>query len=164
MKNLMKIAGLSILALCLASSSWAGGSSCSSEKASSEKVSEGSHCTMKSTSTSSASHEACTVKANQVIYSFAVPSVECDKCVEAIQKAAMAKTGVACAHVDITTHTAYIIADKKVSEKDLAKVIADAGYKNKFTGQGKNVQAAFAKAIASGDKGVSCCAKNKDKA
>ena len=161
MKNLMKIAGLSILALCLASSSWAGGSSCSS---SSEKVSEGSHCTMKSSSTSSATHEACTVKANQVIYSFAVPSVECDKCVETIQKAAMAKTGVACAHVDITTHTAYIIADKKVSEKDLAKVIADAGYKNKFTGQGKNVQAAFAKAIAAGDKGVSCCAKNKDKA
>ena len=159
MKNLMKIAGLSILALCLASSSWAGGSSCSSEK-----VSEGSHCTMKSSNTSSAAHEACTIKANQVIYSFAVPSVECDKCVEAIQKAAMAKTGVACAHVDITTHTAYIIADKKVSEKDLAKVIADAGYKNKFTGQGKNVQAAFAKAIAAGDKGVSNCAKNKDKA
>lgn len=159
MKNLMKIAGLSILALCLASSSWAGGSSCSSEK-----VSEGSHCTMKSSNTSSAAHEACTIKANQVIYSFAVPSVECDKCVETIQKAAMAKTGVACAHVDITTHTAYIIADKKVSQKDLAKVIADAGYKNKFTGQGDKVQAAFAKAIASGDKGVSCCAKNKDKA
>ncbi len=160
MKNLMKIAGLSILALCLASSSWAGGSSCSS---SSEKVSEGSHCTMKS-NTSSASHEACTIKANQVIYSFAVPSVECDKCVEAIQKAAMAKTGVACAHVDISTHTAYIIADKKVSQKDLAKVIADAGYKNKFNGQGKKVQAEFAKAVASGDKGVSCCAKSKDKA
>ena len=161
MKNLMKIAGLSILALCLASSSWAGGSSCSS---SSEKVSEGSHCTMKSQHVQRRPMRRAPIKANQVIYSFAVPSVECDKCVEAIQKAAMAKTGVACAHVDISTHTAYIIADKKVSQKDLAKVIADAGYKNKFNGQGKKVQAEFAKAVASGDKGVSCCAKSKDKA
>lgn len=161
MKNLTKIAGLSLLALCLAATSWAGGSSCSSEK-----VSEGSHCTMKSSNASEASaaaHEACTIKASQAIYSFAVPSVECDKCIESIQKAAMAKAGVACAHVDLSTHTAYIIADKKVSQKDLAKLIADAGYKNKFTGQGQKVQAAFAKAIASGDKGVTCCAKDKDK-
>lgn len=159
MKNVMKIAGLSLFALCLATTSWAGGSSCSSEKA--ESVSEGSHCTMKS---SNAAHEACTITANQTVYSFAVPSVECEKCIETIQKAALANKGIACAHVDLATHTAYIIADKKMSQKDIAKVITDAGYKNKFNGSGQKVQAEFAKAVAAGDKGVNCCAKGtKDK-
>ncbi|MGH7682344.1 MAG: heavy-metal-associated domain-containing protein, partial [Candidatus Eiseniibacteriota bacterium] len=144
--------------LCMATTSWAGGSSCSSEK-----VSEGSHCTMKSSNASA--HEACTVKANQTVYSFTVPSVECEKCIETIQKAAMANAGIACAHVDLATHTAYIIADKKMSQKDIAKIITDAGYKNKFTGSGQKVQAEFAKALAAGDKGINCCAKGtKDKA
>ncbi len=160
MKNFAKIGALSLLALCVATTSWAGGSSCSSEGA--KSASAGSHCS--GVKSSNAAHEACGVKANQVMYSFAVPSVECQSCIDAIQKAAMAKNGIACAHVDLATHTAYIIADKKLSQKDVSKLIADAGYKNKFTGQGDKVQAAFAKAIASGDKGVSCCAKNKDKA
>ena len=161
MKKLTKIGAFSVLALCVAATSWAGGSSCSSEGA--KSASAGSHCS--GTKASSAAHEACGVKANQVMYSFSVASVECEKCIETIQKAAMAKNGIACAHVDLSTHTAYIIADKKLSQKDVSKLIADAGYKNKYTGQGGKVEAAFAKAMASGDKGVNCCAKgNKDKA
>jgi copper chaperone CopZ len=159
MKTLAKISALSLLALCMAATSWAG-SSCSSEGA--KSASAGSHCSGAKGANAMAAKE-CGVKANQVMYSFAVPSVECDKCVEAIQKAAMAKPGVACAHVDLSTHTAYIIADKNVSQKDVAKLIAAAGYKNRYTGEGTKVQAEFAKAIASHDKGVACCAKAKDK-
>jgi copper chaperone CopZ len=105
----------------------------------------------------------CGVKANQVIYSFAVPTAHCESCIEGVQKAAMAHAGIACVHVDLSTHTAYIIADKNVSQKEIAKVIAAAGYKNSYKGEGSKVQAQFAKAIAAGDKGVACCAKGKDK-
>jgi len=106
----------------------------------------------------------CNLAANQAIYSFAVPTVHCDNCIESVQKAAMAHPGIACAHVDLSTHTAYIIADKKISRDEIAKLIAAAGYKNSFKGEGSKVQAEFAKAIASKDKGVaSCCAKGKEK-
>jgi len=159
MKTFAKIGALSLLALCLAATSWAGGKSCSSEGA--KSASAGSHCSAKDTNAMAAKE--CSVKANQAIYSFAVPTAHCESCIEGVQKAAMAYPGVACAHVDLTTHTAYIIADKKVNQKDLAKVITAAGYKNSYKGEGSKVQAQFAKAIAAGDKGVACCAKAKDK-
>ncbi|HEX7078614.1 MAG TPA: heavy metal-associated domain-containing protein [Candidatus Eisenbacteria bacterium] len=110
--------------------------------------------------------KACGMTADQAIYSFAVPTAECDHCVKGIQDAAMAQKGVACAHVDLSTHTAYIIADKSVDRKSLASAIAKAGFKNSFTGEGAKVQAEFAKAMAGvGDQGsVSHCAhKGKDK-
>lgn len=163
MKTLAKIGALSLLAVCVAATSWAGGSSCSSEGAGAKSASAGSHCSGVKGATNAMAVKECGVKANQVIYSFAVPSVECENCIETIQKAAMAKPGIACAHVDLSTHTAYIIADKNISQKDIAKLIAAAGYKNRFTGEGTKVQAEFAKAIASHDKGVACCAKAKDK-
>ena len=159
MKTLAKISALSLLAVCIAATSWAGGKSCSSEGA--KSASAGSHCSAKDTNAMAAKE--CSVKANQVIYSFAVPTAHCESCIEGVQKAAMAHAGIACAHVDLSTHTAYIIADKNVSQKEIAKAIAAAGYKNAYKGAGSKVQVEFAKAIAAGDKGVACCAKAKDK-
>jgi len=169
MKRIAKIAPVMLLALCVGAVSWAGGPNCTGDgaKASATDASKasatatGSHCSGKSAS--AASQQACTIKANQVMYSFAVPSVECEHCVDAIQKAAMETKGIACAHVDLTTHTAYIIADKNVKEKTISAVITEAGYKNKYTGKGNKVEAAFAKSMASGDKSMTCCAKGKDK-
>ncbi|TMQ67346.1 MAG: heavy-metal-associated domain-containing protein [Candidatus Eisenbacteria bacterium] len=161
MKTLAKISVLSLLAVCLAATSWAGGKSCSSEGA--KSASAGSHCSAKDTNTNATAAKECGVKANQAIYSYAVPTAHCEACIEGVQKAAMAHAGVACAHVDLTTHTAYIIADKNVSQKEIAKAIAAAGFKNTYKGEGSKVQAQFAKAIAAGDKGVACCAKGKDK-
>ena len=160
MKTLAKITALSLLAVCLAATSWAGGKSCSSEGA--KSASAGSHCSSKDASNAMAAKE-CGVKANQVIYSFAVPTAHCESCIEGVQKAAMSEAGVACAHVDLSTHTAYIIADKKVSRKEIAKVIAAAGYKNTYKAEGSKVEAEFAKAIATHDKGVASCAKAKEK-
>ena len=160
MRKLAQIVPAVLVSLCLAGTSWAGGAGCTSDgaKASTEA---GNHCTYKG---ANAMTEACTVKANQVMYSFAVPSVECEHCVDSVQKAAMAKSGIHCVHVDLATHTAYVIADTKLSQKDVSKVIAGAGYKNKYQGQGKQTEAAFAKAMASGDKSMNaCCAKGKDK-
>ncbi len=164
MKRLANVAPVLLLALCLASTSWAGGRACSRDGAKTKATTAGAgvRCDGKDASAAVA-HKECGVKANQVMYSFAVPSVECDHCIENIQKSAMAKNGIACAHVDLTTHTAYIIADRKISQKDISKLIAKAGYKNTFSGKGDKVQAAFAKAVATGEKSVACCAKSKDR-
>jgi copper chaperone CopZ len=163
MKTLAKITALSLLAVCLAATSWAGGKSCSSgaNAEGAKAAAAGSHCSAKDANAMAAKE--CGVKANQVIYSFAVPTAHCDNCIESVQKAAMAHAGIACVHVDLSTHTAYFIADKNVSRKEIAKVIAAAGFKNTYKAEGSKVQAEFAKAIASGDKGVACCAKGKDK-
>jgi copper chaperone CopZ len=177
MKTLANVTLAASLVLGIASTSWAGGSACSEGgKASSTSAASGSHCTRGAdASMASGSHcsgmgahataaSECHVGANQVMYSFAVPTAECSTCVNAIQKAAIAQKGVSCAHVDLSTRTAYIIADKKVNERDLSRAIADAGYKNKFTAEGSKAQASFTKAFASGDKSVNCCSKNKDRA
>lgn len=110
--------------------------------------------------------KACGVKANQAMYSFAVPTADCESCVKGIQSAAMAMKGVACVHVDLDTHTAYIIADKATSTKAVAAAIAKAGYKNSYKGEGSKVEAEFAKAMsgAGTDGSMSHCAhKEKDK-
>ena len=189
MKTFANLTLGAVLTLGLAATAWAGGSSCSGDKASSASMASGTHCTRDdaasagahcaggaSASMAAGSHctgmganavamKECHPSANQVMYSFAVPSVECSGCVKSIQKAAMAMAGVSCAHVDLQTHTAYIIADKKVNERALSKAIADAGYKNTFTAQGGKAEAAFAKAWASNDKSVNCCSKaTKDRA
>jgi hypothetical protein len=72
--------------------------------------------------------------------------------------------GIVCAGFDLSTHTAYIIADKGVSKKEVSKMITEAGFKNKYTGEGPKVEAAFTQAVATGGKNVSCCVRNKDKA
>lgn len=188
MKTFANLTLGAVLTLGLAATAWAGGSSCSGDKASSASMASGTHCTRDeaaaghcsggaNASMAAGSHcnmgtnanavaaKECKPAANQVMYSFAVPSVECSGCVKSIQKAAMAMAGVSCAHVDLQTHTAYIIADKKVNERALSKAIADAGYKNTFTAQGSKAEAAFAKAWSSNDKDVNCCSKaTKDRA
>ena len=164
MKRIAAIAPVMLFTLCLAATSWAGGASCSPDgaKSSSATMSSGGHCP--GAEHSMAANACSGVKANQVMYSFSVPAVECEHCVDSIQKAAMATKGVQCAHVDLSTRTAYVIADKKMSRQQVSKIITEAGFKNKFTAEGKNAQAAFTKAVASGDKSVnSCCARTKDK-
>jgi copper chaperone CopZ len=185
MKRLKYFAPIAVLALCVASISWAGGSSCTKDGASATSTSTtatttgttatGSHCSGDAAMTSgkscpvkgssAAAAQVCAVKPNQVIYSFAVPTAHCGNCVESIQKAAMDTKGITCVGFDLSNHTAYIIADKSVSKKDVSKMIADAGFKNKYTGEGPKVETAFTQAVATGGKNVSCCTKSdKDKA
>ena len=161
MRKLAQIVPAVLVSLCLAGTSWAGGASCSGEGAKASADAAGKHCTYKGANAMAGACEG--VTASQVMYSYAVPSVECDHCIDAIQKAAMTQNGIHCVHIDLTTHTAYVIADKKMSQKQVAKVIADAGYKNKYQGTGKKTEAAFAKAMASGDKSMNACCAKKDK-
>jgi copper chaperone CopZ len=165
MKRVATILGVAVLTLGLAATSWAGGASCSGDgaKSSSATLSSGGHCSGDAEHTMAAK-ECAGVQAGQVMYSFSVPAVECEACVNSIQKTAMTTKGIQCAHVDLSTRTAYVIADKKLSKQQVSKMLTEAGFKNKFTAEGKNAQAAFTKAIASGDKAVNeCCAKGKDK-
>ena len=123
----------------------------------------GSHCDGVGKSAEAMAHD-CGLKAGQVMYSYAVPGVECEHCIRGIQKATMAMKGIDCAHVDLSTHTAYIIADKNVSEKAIAKSIQDAGFKNTYKGTGPKVQAAFTAAMKGAAKnGMSCCPTGKEK-
>lgn len=123
----------------------------------------GSHCGGVGKSAEARAHE-CGTKAGQVMYSFAVPGADCEHCIRGIQKATLAMKGIECAHVDLSTHTAYIIAAKDVSQKSIAKAIQDAGFKNSYKGSGKKAQAAFIQAMKSGAKnGMSCCPTGKEK-
>jgi copper chaperone CopZ len=106
----------------------------------------------------------CGVRANQAIYSFAVPGASCDACVHDIQHEAMAMKGVACVHVDLNTHTAYIIADKSVSKSSLTAAIQKAGFKSSFQGEGSKVEAEFAKAMSgAGAEGATSGSAPKEK-
>ena len=151
------------VALLAAGTAYAGGATCGTgaKESSAKSASAGHHCEGKDAS--SAMAKSCGVKANQAIYSFAVPTVHCEDCVNSISTALMAQKGVACVHVDLTNHVAYIIADKSVNQKAVAKMISTAGYKNSFKGQGSKVQAEFAKSMASGEKGSAACSASKDK-
>ncbi len=178
MRNVMKLAPMLLLCGSLATTAWANGTGCSgasnssastssTPKASCPYVTESSHAKAgmagQCDGMSKASMaEQCGVKANEAMYSFAVPGAECDHCVNAISKAAMAMKGVRCAHVDLNTRTAYIIADKKVDQKAIAKVIQTAGFKNTYKGTGPKVEAEFAKAM--GVPAAKAQAKTKDKA
>ena len=168
MKKVLYAAPVMLLALSVVATSFAGpncGSdskaSATSAKVASTKGAGGAHCEgMEGTKGAMASKE-CGVKANQVMYSFAVPAVECDHCVESINKAALAKSGIVCSHVDLTSRTAYFIVDKKMSKNDVSKVITAAGFKNKYTASGDKAVKSFHAAFASGDKSVACCSKDK---
>ena len=163
MKRISTVATtLGAVLILAAGSAFAGGATCGTSESSAKSASAGHHC--EGMTSSSAMAKACGVKANQAIYSFAVPSAECQNCVDAIQTALMAHKGVACAHVDLTNHVAYIIADKSVNKQAVAKVISTAGFKNSFKGQGRKVEAEFAKSMSvKGEKGSSACSVNKDK-
>lgn len=160
-------APIAAIALLVSGSAFAGGASCGTKdaeakSASAKSASAGHHCS--GVSGAAAMAKACGVKDGQNIYSFAVPAAECDHCVKTIQTALMAQKGVTCAHVDLTSRTAYIIADRSVDKKAVAKTIQTAGFKNRYKGEGTKVQAEFAKAVAAGDKGINSCQhKEKDK-
>ncbi len=176
MRYAKKIAPLLLLCIGLAVTAWAGGPACSgagksastSAKGTCPYATQASHAKATTPGHScegmakGASGEQCGVKTGQVMYSYAVPGVECEHCVNSIQKAAMATKGIHCAHVDMATRTAYIIADKSLDQKAIAKVIQTAGFKNNYKGTGPQVEAAFTKAMTSG--GASCgLKKSKDK-
>lgn len=167
MKNLLKAAPVMLLALCVAGTSLAGPfcgsdgkSSAATAKVASAKGAGGAHCEGIEGARAMAAKE-CGVKANQAMYSFAVPTVECDHCVNSISKAALEKKGVYCTHVDLSTKTAYFIVDKKMSKNDVSKVITAAGFKNKFTASGDRAVKSFHAAFASGEKSVACCSKDR---
>ena len=182
MKSMKTVAVMGFATLLVATTAWAGGAACSGEKGAMAegkacKVSEsksaqmteakGGHCDMgKGASASMAEGKGCTLGANQMVYSFAVPTAECDHCADGITKAAMAQAGIHCVHVDLKNRVAYIVADKKMDKNVLAKAMKDAGYKNSFRGDGKVARAEAAKFMtASAGKPDACCAtKAKDKA
>jgi len=145
------------IALLVAGSAFAGGASCGSNDTAKSANAGGKHCE----GMTGAMAKACpTVGAHQNVYSFAVPGAECDHCVNSIQTALMAQKGVACAHVDLSSHTAYVIADKSFDKKAIAKCIQTAGFKNSYKGQGSKVYAEFAKAMSTGKAGASCSYKS----
>jgi len=170
MKKALYAAPAMVLALCVAATSFAGPScgsdskaSATSAKVASSKGAGGAHCEGMEGAKGAMAAKECGVKANQVMYSFAVPAVECDHCVDKINSAALAKNGIVCSHVDLTSKTAYFIVDKKMSKNDVSKVITAAGFKNKFSASGDKAVKSFHAAFASGDKSVSCCSRDKDK-
>jgi copper chaperone CopZ len=180
MRQLRTLAALSAVTLLAATTAWAGGAACSAKseasaaakgctvsgaKLTSAKGAGGSHCSGIDKNNAEAMAKACSVGKSQAIYSFAVPSAECDGCVNGIQSALMAQDGIHCAHVDLEARVAYVIADKKLNTKTVSNVIQKAGFKNSYRGEGKKVQAEFAKAMSAsaGKSGMACCAKEKDR-
>ncbi len=180
MKQLRTLAALSAVTLLMATTAWAGGAACSvkgSESAAAKGCTysgskmasahgpDGAGCVMSDGSSAEAMAEACTVGKNQAIYSFAVPGAECDGCAHSIQSALMRQDGVHCAHVDLESHVAYVLADKKMNKKTLSGVIKTAGFKNTYRGEGKKIQAEFAKAMSGSlaKNGMACCAKGKER-
>jgi copper chaperone CopZ len=179
MKRTNILAVLGAVSLLAATTAWAGGAACTGKDsdasspshacpytgAKSAQASEvGGKCDMH-TMGAMANGQTCTIGANQMVYSFAVPTAECDHCAASITKALMDQKGIHCAHVDLKNRVAYIVADKKMDKNALAKCIKDAGFKNSYRGQGKAVQAEFTKMMtASTEKGAACCAvKTKEK-
>jgi copper chaperone CopZ len=181
MKRMNVLATLSVASLLASSMAYAGGAACEGGKdaeasakackvsgkgASAQLTGAGGHCDMGKGASAMAEGKACALGANQMVYSFKVPSAECDNCATGISNALLATKGIHCAHVDLKARVAYVVAETKMDKKALAKVIADAGFKNSFRGDGKNVRAEFTKMIASSDKAAGCCAskeKAKDK-
>jgi len=177
MKRMNVLAALSMVTLLTATTTaWAGGAMCTGKDAeasakacptgaSAKMAGAGGHCDMGKGASAMASGQSCELGENQMVYSFAVPGAECDDCASSISSALMAQKGIHCAHVDLKTHVAYVVADKKMDKKALAKCIQTAGFKNSFRGDGKNVRAEFTKMMTVSDsKGAACCAaKAKEK-
>jgi len=164
-----KMVPVILAALSLAATAWAGGGMCSGKsEGASKQMAAGSHCMGEA---SGQGKEQCAIGANSAVYSFAVPSAECETCVHAIQKAALAQKGVQCAHVNLDTHTAYVVTAKGVDQKKISKAIVAAGYRCTYKDQGPAVRAELMKvmsASAGGGDAKSCPAmksssKAKDK-
>lgn len=143
-------------ALCLATSAWAGGSSCSGKSEGASASKEGAHCTV------GTSKEACSFGASHAVASFAVNDMHCGACVKKVQDAAMAQKGVQCVHVDLDTKTAYILSDKKVDQRAITKAVKNAGFTAVFKADGPNARAAFMKSMAASG-GANTCSMKKDK-
>ena len=163
MKRTLRI-GLSVLGiLSLAAVAWAGGNTCTghTETDAKQVSTEGNHCD--GVTSGKASGEQCTIGANQMVYSFSVPGAECEACQNVIQRTALSQKGVTCAHVDLNTRTAYIVADKKLNQKALAKAISEAGFKTKFKASGTKAKSEMLKVVSSGAAGACCAKKDKEK-
>lgn len=162
MKRTLMILPAMLGALSLAGGAWAGGSTCSwKSDGAAKQASAGSRCV--GDASTQARGERCTIGANEAVLSFAVPGAECEACVKTIQRAVMAQKGIACAHVNLENHTAYIVASKSVNQRAIAKAIKDAGFRCTFKAEGPKVRSELMKAMASGG-GAACCAKkDKDK-
>jgi copper chaperone CopZ len=135
-------------ALCLATSAWAGGSSCSGKsEGASKEASAGSHCTygMKA---SMAAGKQCKFDANTAVFSYAVKDAHCGACVDKIQTTALSQKGVLCAKVDLNTKTAYIAGEKNMNQKAIAKAIKKAGFDCQLTAQGPKARAELVKLMA----------------
>jgi copper chaperone CopZ len=152
MKRNALVAPAILAALCLATSAWAGGASCSgkSEGASKEASAVGSHCAPGSKGASMTSGKQCTLGADNAVFSFAVPTVHCGACVDKIQTTAMAQKGVLCAMVNMDTKMAYVAGDKKLNQRAIAKAIKDAGYTCTFKDKGPKARAELMKIMAAG--------------
>jgi copper chaperone CopZ len=163
MKRALIVLSATLAALSLGVGAQAGGSMCTgkSEGAAKHVSAEGSHCM--GGASAQAHGEQCTITANQAVMAFAVPGAECDACVKTIQRAAMAQKGIACAHVNLDTHTAYIVAEKGVSRNAIAKAIKDAGFRCSFKAEGPKVKSELMKTIAAGGPAACCAKKEKDK-
>jgi len=135
--------------LCLTTSAWAGGASCSGKsEGASKEASVGSHCTPGSTGASMTSKGQCTFSSDNAVFSFAVPNAHCGACVEKIQSAALAQKGVLCAKVDLNTKTAYVAGDKNLNQRAVAKAIKNAGFTATFKDKGPKARAELTKLMA----------------
>jgi copper chaperone CopZ len=179
MKRMNVLAAMSVVTLLAATTAWAGGSACTgkdseaSTKAacptsgakSTSASATGGHCDM--SKGAMAEGKACTVGANQMVYSFAVPSAECEHCAESISKALLTQSGIHCAHVDLKNRVAYIVADKKMDKNALAKCIKTAGFKNSYRNDGqtarKELMTYMSASASSGKLDACCAAKPKEK-
>jgi copper chaperone CopZ len=178
MKRMNVLAALSVVTLLAASTAWAGGSACTGKDSdasaakcpysgatskSASATTAGGHCDMGKGAM--AEGQACTVGANQMVYSFAVPGAECDHCADAISKALMTQSGIHCAHVDLKNRVAYIVTDKKMDKNALAKCIKTAGFKNSYRSEGQAARKDLMTYMtASTAKPDACCAaKPKEK-
>lgn len=131
-------------ALCLTTSAWAGGNSCSGK---SEGASAGSHCTYKGATSASMAGGKCTFGANTAVFSYAV-NAHCSACVDKIQSAALSQKGVQCAKVDLDSKTAYIAGDKKMDQRAVTKAIKDAGFTCQLKQSGPKARAELTKLMA----------------
>jgi copper chaperone CopZ len=149
MKRNALIVTAAVGVLCLATSAWAGGASCSGKaEGASKEASVGAHCSPNSAGASMTSGKQCKLGANNAVFSYAVPNAHCGDCVEKIQSAAMAQKGVLCAKVDLETHTAYVAGDKNLNQRAVAKAIKEAGFTASFKAKGPKVRAELTRLMA----------------
>jgi len=154
MKRTTLMATALLGALCLTTSAWAGGNSCS-DKSEGASTAAGAHCTVsKGVSTASTKGHCaagasmaggkCTFGANTAVFSYAV-NAHCEACVDKIQSAALSQKGVQCAKVDLDSKTAYIAGDKKMDQRAVTKAIKDAGFTCQLKQSGPKARAELTK-------------------